>query len=216
MCYKLTLTDAGEFRALSLRDRTYIILLFSLIRFYQEKGTKRGLPLKGKFCLRESTILNQHLHFQMTEEGLVYFAGDKKVYTLSFSQLGVDVIQRPVVGYLAEDIKIADLPEDIEGMVTEGVAELNRSRELFQFPFGVGLDTLPLKRFDDNERPQGCCYDCGLKYGTFPDFSITNEHWELINPTHHEGAGILCPTCIAVRLNCIELWYGHYNQPLGV
>ena len=36
---------------------------------------------------------------------------------------------------------------------------------------------------------------------------IPNDLWELINPTYHIGAGLLCPTCIASRLNYINKWY---------
>ena len=63
-------------------------------------------------------------------------------------------------------------------------------------------------KYKDNERPKNVCYDCGLKYGEdFPDFIIPDELWELINPTYHEGAGLLCPTCIANRLRHIGKWY---------
>lgn len=27
-------------------------------------------------------------------------------------------------------------------------------------------------RYGDCERPQGCCYDCGMKYDEFPDMII--------------------------------------------
>lgn len=65
-------------------------------------------------------------------------------------------------------------------------------------------------RYKDNERPNGCCYDCRMKYSEFPDLIIEDELWELINPTTHEGAGLLCPTCILNRLkyigeNCFNL-----------
>ena len=46
-----------------------------------------------------------------------------------------------------------------------------------------------------------------MKYGEFPDLIIPNHLWELINPTHHEEAGLLCPTCIANRLNYLGEWY---------
>ena len=62
-------------------------------------------------------------------------------------------------------------------------------------------------RYKDSERPTKCCYDCRLKYAEFPDMIINDELWELINPTFHNGAGILCPTCIANRLNYIGRWY---------
>jgi hypothetical protein len=62
-------------------------------------------------------------------------------------------------------------------------------------------------KYKDNERPKGCCYDCGLKYGEFPDMIIPDDLWKLINPTHHEGAGLLCPTCIANRLDYLDKWY---------
>jgi len=59
----------------------------------------------------------------------------------------------------------------------------------------------------DKERPEGCCYDCRMKYGDFPDMIIPDELWEKINPTHVDGAGLLCPTCIANRLDYLGLWY---------
>lgn len=45
------------------------------------------------------------------------------------------------------------------------------------------------------------CYDCGLEYGSdgWMDALIPNDVWEAINPTYHEGAGILCITCINRR-----------------
>ena len=62
-------------------------------------------------------------------------------------------------------------------------------------------------KYIESERPKGRCYDCRLKYNEFPDMIIPNDLWELINPTEHKGAGILCPTCIANRLNHINKWY---------
>lgn len=61
--------------------------------------------------------------------------------------------------------------------------------------------------YKDDERPQGCCYDCRMKYSEFPDMTIPNELWELINPTEHEDCGLLCPTCIANRLDYLGKWY---------
>lgn len=68
-------------------------------------------------------------------------------------------------------------------------------------------------KYNDSERPSGKCYDCKIPYGSFRDFTISDEHWEIINPTNHEGAGLLCPTCIANRLDSVGLWYGYYNEP---
>lgn len=62
-------------------------------------------------------------------------------------------------------------------------------------------------KYDDHERPYGRCYDCKMSYSDFPDMIIPDDLWELINPTHHKGAGLLCPTCIAKRLNYLGLWY---------
>lgn len=62
-------------------------------------------------------------------------------------------------------------------------------------------------KYKDNEKPQGCCYDCRIKYSEFPDMIIPNELWELINPTYHKGAGLLCPTCISNRLDFLGKWY---------
>jgi len=58
-----------------------------------------------------------------------------------------------------------------------------------------------------DERPQGCCYDCGMKYGDFHDMVVPDDVWEKISPTHWQGAGLLCPTCMANRLDFIGEWY---------
>jgi hypothetical protein len=57
------------------------------------------------------------------------------------------------------------------------------------------------------------CADCGMEYGTFPDMILPDDVWARIAP--REGKyGILCPTCIAKRLDKIGLWYqdGYYNH----
>lgn len=61
-----------------------------------------------------------------------------------------------------------------------------------------------MKRFKDSERPYGQCYDCGLKYDNdaWIEAVVSDDVWEIINPTFHEGAGLLCINCIAQR--CIE------------
>jgi hypothetical protein len=61
-------------------------------------------------------------------------------------------------------------------------------------------------RYSDDERPRGCCYDCRIKYSEFPDVIISDELWEEINPTTYEGSGLLCPTCMANRLNYLGKW----------
>ena len=58
-------------------------------------------------------------------------------------------------------------------------------------------------KYNDDERPEGVCYDCKIPYNSFPDMVIKNELWEQINPTNHKGAGLLCPSCIGKRLNLI-------------
>ena len=60
-------------------------------------------------------------------------------------------------------------------------------------------------RYKDNERPRGRCYDCRRPYGDkhWVDLSISNELWEKINPTYHEDAGLLCPSCIMDRLSVV-------------
>jgi hypothetical protein len=62
--------------------------------------------------------------------------------------------------------------------------------------------------YDKNEHPQSCCYDCRIKYGEFPDMVIPDKLWKKISPTGDDG-GILCPTCIANRLNHLQLWYAN-------
>src|SRR3990167_3157268 len=58
------------------------------------------------------------------------------------------------------------------------------------------------KRFAENRRMQGCCIDCGRKYGDefgFPDLIIPDDIWKRISPTHDEG-GLLCPSCLCRRV----------------
>lgn len=65
-------------------------------------------------------------------------------------------------------------------------------------------------KYSEEERPCGnnCkCYDCGLEYGAFPDMVLPHDIWELINPSQYKGSGLLCPTCIANRLDFIGKWY---------
>lgn len=62
-----------------------------------------------------------------------------------------------------------------------------------------------LKRYSDGKRPKGVCYDCKRAYNTFPDLVVPDDVWEKINPTNHQGAGILCPTCIAQRLQLLSI-----------
>lgn len=61
-----------------------------------------------------------------------------------------------------------------------------------------------IKRYADAERPTGQCYDCGLEYSgpAWVDVLVSDDVWEVINPTYHEGAGLLCFNCIARR--CVE------------
>lgn len=54
-----------------------------------------------------------------------------------------------------------------------------------------------------NRRLQGCCHDCGRKYGDeygFPDLVVPHEVWKKISPTGDEG-GLLCPSCLCRRLH---------------
>jgi len=65
-------------------------------------------------------------------------------------------------------------------------------------------------KYTEQERPcgkYGKCYDCGMEYGTFPDMVIPDELWALITPSQHKEGGLLCPTCIASRLDFINKWY---------
>ena len=64
-------------------------------------------------------------------------------------------------------------------------------------------------------KPDGCkCYDCGLEYGTFSDLSLPNWLWEEINPSIHKCSGILCPNCIASRLDYLGLWYSFCSDSI--
>lgn len=64
-----------------------------------------------------------------------------------------------------------------------------------------------MRRYEDHERPlppeaPAACYDCRLRYDDpgWVDVLVPNDVWEVINPTRHPGAGLLCFTCIARRL----------------
>lgn len=61
-----------------------------------------------------------------------------------------------------------------------------------------------MKKYNTIPNPLAC-YDCGFLYGApgWLEVTIPDEVWEQINPTYHEGSGILCVTCIARR--CEEL-----------
>jgi hypothetical protein len=48
------------------------------------------------------------------------------------------------------------------------------------------------------------CYDCGKAYKHCGDCSVSNEDWELINPTEFQGAGILCANCMIERFHHIS------------
>jgi hypothetical protein len=62
-------------------------------------------------------------------------------------------------------------------------------------------------RYDENDAPQGVCYDCRIKYHHFPDMHLPNEAWFAISPAHEPAGGLLCPTCMANRLQYLNLWY---------
>lgn len=50
-------------------------------------------------------------------------------------------------------------------------------------------------------RMQGCCIDCGRKYGDehgFPDLVVPAYAWMRLSPTGDEG-GLLCPSCMCRR-----------------
>lgn len=70
-----------------------------------------------------------------------------------------------------------------------------------------------MKRFADHERPQGCCYDCGLSYRDpgWIEAVVPDVVWSIINPTYHETAGLLCINCISSR--CAEA--GLVNVPVA-
>lgn len=65
-------------------------------------------------------------------------------------------------------------------------------------------------RYKDDERPRGRCYYCRTPYAEFPDMIISDKFWELMNPTEHQGAGLLCPKCISDRLDYIHEYLKQY------
>lgn len=60
-------------------------------------------------------------------------------------------------------------------------------------------------RYEDAERPRSVCADCRLHYPQGNDCAIPDDVWEQINPTNHEGAGILCANCIMRRLDFLGI-----------
>jgi len=69
-----------------------------------------------------------------------------------------------------------------------------------------------MKHFSDEERPKSQCYDCGLPYDdpSWIEAIVPDSVWEVINPTYHAGAGLLCINCMAKR--CAES--GLVNVPI--
>jgi hypothetical protein len=54
-----------------------------------------------------------------------------------------------------------------------------------------------------SRRRQGCCFDCGRRYGDeygFPDLTLPNEVWKHIAPLDNDEGGLLCPSCICRRV----------------
>lgn len=51
------------------------------------------------------------------------------------------------------------------------------------------------------------CYDCGLLYSgdAWADVVVPDGYWEMINPTHHEGGGLLCFNCMNRRFAALGL-----------
>lgn len=71
----------------------------------------------------------------------------------------------------------------------------------------------------ESERGKCVCADCKADYDTFQDMVVPNDLWLLISPFADEG-GLLCPTCMANRLDHIDKWFetGFYllkEKPFG-
>lgn len=62
-------------------------------------------------------------------------------------------------------------------------------------------------RYTKAEENGRVCYDCKAPYKDFAEFVVDDELWKQINPTYRKGKGILCPMCMANRLNYLGLWY---------
>ena len=62
---------------------------------------------------------------------------------------------------------------------------------------------------------QHTCYDCGLEYGcdAWADIHLPDDIWELINPSVHEGGGLLCFNCITRRLGLTNVKIDIYGSP---
>ena len=57
-------------------------------------------------------------------------------------------------------------------------------------------------KYSEGDISTGTCYDCGLWYGcsSWVDAIVPNDVWELINPSEHEGSGLLCFNCMTRRV----------------
>ena len=62
-------------------------------------------------------------------------------------------------------------------------------------------------KYTEGELSPGQCYDCGLWYGcdAWADVTVENDIWEMINPSHHKGGGLLCFNCMVMRLAFLGL-----------
>lgn len=59
-----------------------------------------------------------------------------------------------------------------------------------------------MQKKKQERRMQGCCFDCGRRYGDeygFPDLIVPDDDWVKIAPMNDEG-GLLCPCCMCRRL----------------
>lgn len=65
----------------------------------------------------------------------------------------------------------------------------------------MGKETSKEYKWKYDKPPIAECYDCGLAYDKFTDMVIEHDLWEKINPTYDKGCGLLCPNCMATRLN---------------
>ena len=108
-----------------------------------------------------------------------------------------------------QPLRYVEAPEFIEPIADPIIMNTPR----YQAPVKNSTYKYPWK-YTENERPcgkYGRCYDCGMEYGTFPDMVISNELWALITPSQHKEGGLLCPTCIANRLDFIGKWCNQFN-----
>ena len=96
-------------------------------------------------------------------------------------------------------------PESImTGPKAEAWTELNKAATKWLALLG---QELAASEPETKRKVQGCCFDCGRRYGDeygFPNLLIPDDDWLRIAP-HADGNGLLCPSCMCRRLDLQQI-----------